>query len=60
VSVKKTIIGAQPFGAFKAAIDPLLGPAATAVVPTAVGPSEQKMASGKMQSPKVSENGGSR
>jgi protein-disulfide isomerase len=37
VSVKKTIVGAQPFGAFKAAIDPLLAPA-----PTAVGPAGQK------------------
>jgi protein-disulfide isomerase len=33
VSVKKTIVGAQPFGAFKAAIDPLLAPAPTAVAP---------------------------
>jgi protein-disulfide isomerase len=33
VSVKKTIIGAQPFGAFKAAIDPLLAPAQIAVAP---------------------------
>ncbi len=30
VSVKKTIVGAQPFGAFKAAIDPLLAPAPAA------------------------------
>jgi len=37
VSVKKTIVGAQPFGAFKAVIDPLLAPA-----PTAVGPAGQK------------------
>jgi len=36
VSVKKTIIGAQPFGAFKVVIDPLLAPA-----PTAVGPAGQ-------------------
>jgi|HubBroStandDraft_1064217.scaffolds.fasta_scaffold150669_2 protein-disulfide isomerase len=36
VSVKKTIVGAQPFGAFKAAIDPL------APAPTAVGPAGQK------------------
>jgi protein-disulfide isomerase len=36
VSVKKTIVGAQPFGAFKAVIDPLLAPA-----PTAVGPAGQ-------------------
>jgi protein-disulfide isomerase len=37
VSVKKTIVGAQPFGAFKAVIDPLLAPA-----PIAVGPAGQK------------------
>jgi protein-disulfide isomerase len=37
MSVKKTIVGAQPFGAFKAVIDPLLAPA-----PTAVGPAGQK------------------
>jgi protein-disulfide isomerase len=30
VTVKKTIVGAQPFGAFKAAIDPLLDPTTTA------------------------------
>jgi len=30
VTVKKTIVGAQPFGAFKAAIDPLLEPTTTA------------------------------
>lgn len=33
VSVKKTIVGAQPFGAFKAVIDPLLAPASAAVGP---------------------------
>jgi protein-disulfide isomerase len=31
VTVKKTIVGAQPFGAFKAVIDPLLAPASAAV-----------------------------
>jgi protein-disulfide isomerase len=62
VSVKKTIVGAQPFGAFKAAIDPLLAPATTAAGPAPVGPASQKTDSalGKSQSPKVSENGGSR
>jgi protein-disulfide isomerase len=62
VSVKKTIVGAQPFGAFKAAIDPLLAPATTAVGPAAIGPAGQKTDSAleKSQSPKVSENGGSR
>jgi protein-disulfide isomerase len=65
VSVKKTIIGAQPFGAFKAAIDSLLAPAA-AVGPAPAGPVGQKMDSAvdsaveKTQSPKVSENGGFR
>jgi protein-disulfide isomerase len=37
VSVKKTIVGAQPFGAFKAVIDPLLEPA-----PSMVGTNGQK------------------
>jgi protein-disulfide isomerase len=51
VSVKKTIVGAQPFGAFKGVIDPLLAPAAG-----------QKMDSSleKPQSPRASQNGGSR
>jgi protein-disulfide isomerase len=62
VSVKKTIVGAQPFGAFKAAIDPLLGPATTAVNPATVGPGGQSTNSvlEKSKSSKVSENGGSR
>jgi protein-disulfide isomerase len=62
VSVKKTIVGAQPFGAFKAAIDPLLGSATTAGGPAAVGPGGQSTNSvlEKSKSSKVSENGGSR
>ena len=34
LSVKKTIVGARPYDSFKAAIDPLLAPASTAVGPS--------------------------